>query len=237
MQSLAHGQHVLVVDDVAMDGFIASCILRQEGYQVTWAKDGATAIEAVEKTDFSVVLMDVRMPGMDGLEATRQIRKLQSPHGQVPIVALSATDFTDQKEPFFKAGMNGVMSKPFNPDLLRIALSDVKQFEPARLRKHRPVLKIPPQGKTIILTKARKETELPVTVTGLELVYGQFKRSRLTMEKAFWNQLQYICLVENVSFIAFVEEAKRQRPSIALAVAIRLHIIHYFRARSSNHGK
>jgi len=81
---------VLIVDDIAMNRDIASSFLRVAGHEVNCSEDGAEAVEAVASSNFDVVLMDVRMPGMDGLEATRRIRAFAAPRGRVQIVALTA---------------------------------------------------------------------------------------------------------------------------------------------------
>jgi CheY-like chemotaxis protein len=113
---------ILIVDDVAMNRDIAGSILRAAGYEVTCVAGGAEAIAAVKVTEFDVVLMDLRMPAMDGLEATRHIRGLEGRRGLVPIVALTAQDFPEQIEACQKAGMNGHVSKPFDPDKLAAAV-------------------------------------------------------------------------------------------------------------------
>jgi CheY-like chemotaxis protein len=110
--------HVLIVDDVAMNRDIAGYFLRTAGHRVICLDGGATAVAAVTTTDFDCVLMDVRMPEMDGLEATRRIRALPGGRGQVPIVALTALAFTEQVMECRKAGMNGHVSKPFDHDML-----------------------------------------------------------------------------------------------------------------------
>jgi CheY-like chemotaxis protein len=110
--------HVLTVDDVAMNRDIAAYFLRSAGHKVICLDGGRAAVAAVEKTDFDVVLMDVRMPDMDGLEATRCIRALTGPRAQVPIVALTAYAFEEQALEFQKAGMNGHVAKPFDADTL-----------------------------------------------------------------------------------------------------------------------
>jgi CheY-like chemotaxis protein len=115
--------HVLVVDDVLMNRDIAGSFLRARGHEVTCVESGAEAIAAATSTDFDVILMDVRMPEMDGLEATHRIRALEGARGRVPIVALTAQAFTDQVAACRKAGMDNHLSKPFDPDTLLAAES------------------------------------------------------------------------------------------------------------------
>jgi signal transduction histidine kinase/ActR/RegA family two-component response regulator/HPt (histidine-containing phosphotransfer) domain-containing protein len=109
---------LLVVDDILMNRDIAGAILSAAGHEVTAVESGAEAIEAVAAKDFDVVLMDVRMPEMDGLEATRRIRALEGPRGRVPILALTAQAFTDQIAQCRAAGMDGHLVKPFDADAL-----------------------------------------------------------------------------------------------------------------------
>ncbi|HEX4366290.1 MAG TPA: PAS domain S-box protein [Rhodopila sp.] len=124
--------HVLVVDDVAMNRDIAGSFLRAAGHKVTCVEGGAEAIAAVGTIDFDVVLMDVRMPEMDGLEATRRIRALDGDRGRVPIVALTAQAFTEQVAECRKAGMDSHLPKPFGPDTLLTAVLRAAAARPAR---------------------------------------------------------------------------------------------------------
>ena len=117
--------HVLIVDDAAMNRDIAGSLLRAAGHVVTYASSGAEAVNAATHTDFDAVLMDVRMPGMDGLEATRRIRALGDPRGRVPIVALTAQAFAEQVDECRKVGMNGHIPKPFDPKALLSTISRV----------------------------------------------------------------------------------------------------------------
>jgi PAS domain S-box-containing protein len=130
--------HVLVVDDVLMNREIAGSFLRLSGHKVTCVEGGAEAVAAVTATDFDVVLMDVRMPEMDGLEATRRIRALEGTHGRIPIVALTAHAFTDQVVECLKAGMDGHLAKPFDPDTLLAAVVHAAESGSAHGKRLRP---------------------------------------------------------------------------------------------------
>jgi CheY-like chemotaxis protein len=115
--------HVLVVDDLAMNRDIAAAFLTDAGHRVTTAEDGPQAVLVAGAGDVDVVLMDVRMPGMDGLEATRRIRALAGAGRQVPIVALTALAFAEQVEECREAGMNGHLAKPFSAETLCRAIT------------------------------------------------------------------------------------------------------------------
>ena len=114
---------VLVVDDVAMNRDIASSFLRSVGHEVACAEDGLAALEAAEMNEFDVILMDVRMPGMDGLEATRRIRALAGPRGRVPIVAVTAQAFVEQVKECRRVGMGSHLAKPFTLSTLCAAVA------------------------------------------------------------------------------------------------------------------
>jgi signal transduction histidine kinase/CheY-like chemotaxis protein len=114
---------VLVVDDVAMNRDIATSFLSAAGHRVTQAKTGEEAIVAAAEADLDVILMDVRMPGMDGLDATRRIRGLQGSRARVPIVALTAQTFTEQVAACREAGMDSHVGKPFDQITLLTAVT------------------------------------------------------------------------------------------------------------------
>jgi PAS domain S-box-containing protein len=132
--------HVLIVDDVLMNRDIAASFLRMGGHEAVCVEGGAEAIAAAASTDFDVILMDVRMPEIDGLMATRHIRALEGARGRVPIVALTAHAFTDQVAECHEAGMDSHLAKPFDPDALTAAVMSAVH------RKQRPdaVLKLVP---------------------------------------------------------------------------------------------
>ncbi len=105
--------HILVADDNIINQRVAMGLLRQMGLQVEVAKNGADALEKLHDGQFDIVLMDVQMPVMDGLEATRRIRKLESETGRhIPIIALTAGAMDGDRENCLSAGMDDFISKP-----------------------------------------------------------------------------------------------------------------------------
>jgi CheY-like chemotaxis protein len=97
---------------------------------VSFADGGAAAVAAATDNEYDVIVMDVRMPEMDGLEATRHIRALPPPRGQVPIVAMTAQAFAEQVVECHLAGMNGHVTKPFAPEVLCAAVRDAALPDP-----------------------------------------------------------------------------------------------------------
>jgi len=117
------GLKVLIVDDVAINRDIAASFIRAAGHEPVCAENGVEALTAAAVGDFDIVLMDVRMPIMDGLEATRRIRALKGTRGRVPIVAMTAQVFTEQVWECRTAGMDCHVAKPFTLDSLLAALA------------------------------------------------------------------------------------------------------------------
>jgi PAS domain S-box-containing protein len=108
------GLRVLLVDDNPTNRMVGARILEALGATAVACDDGASAVEAVS-AGFDVVLMDINMPGMDGMEATRIIRALPGPAASAPIIALTANVMTHQRQSYLAAGMDGVVAKPFSP--------------------------------------------------------------------------------------------------------------------------
>lgn len=113
---------ILMAEDNSVNQRVAQLTLRRLGYEVEIASDGAEALGALQRRTFDVILMDVQMPGMDGLEATRRIRA-QPIHETKPwIIALTAGAFEEDRLNVFRAGMNDFLSKPLRVDHLHAAL-------------------------------------------------------------------------------------------------------------------
>ena len=105
---------VLLVDDNLANLQLASELLRGLNLQVVQANSGRQAIEACNENEFDVIFMDIQMPGMDGMEATRHIRALEQGKRRTPIIALTAHTITEQKAELLIAGMDDCISKPVN---------------------------------------------------------------------------------------------------------------------------
>ncbi len=109
---------VLLVDDNPANLQLASELLRGLNTQVTQANNGPQAIDACRENEFDVIFMDIQMPGMDGMEATRHIRTLEQGKRRTPIIALTAHTITEQKAELLIAGMDDCISKPVNESQL-----------------------------------------------------------------------------------------------------------------------
>jgi signal transduction histidine kinase/CheY-like chemotaxis protein/streptogramin lyase len=128
--SLASGRslHILVAEDNHINQRFASALLEKMGYQITIVENGRAAVRAVEEAEFDLVLMDVQMPEMDGLEATATIRKSEKHSvSRMPIIALTAHAMEGDKQKFLAAGMDGYVSKPINREALEKAMVQVLQ--------------------------------------------------------------------------------------------------------------
>ncbi|AYC35098.1 response regulator [Pseudomonas cavernae] len=106
------GQDVLLVEDNPVNQTVIEAMLRSLGYRVSLVSDGAEAVHSASRQQFAAILMDCRLPVMDGYEATRQIRELNG-HADVPIIALTANALQGDREACLQVGMNDYLAKPF----------------------------------------------------------------------------------------------------------------------------
>ncbi len=116
------GNRVLLVEDNLVNQQVASEILKSAGMLVTVAGNGIKALKALDESTFDIVLMDVQMPEMDGIEATRIIRSDEK-YSKLPIIAMTAHAMSGDRERFLEAGMNDHTPKPINPDSFFSTLS------------------------------------------------------------------------------------------------------------------
>lgn len=122
---------VLMVDDNISNLALVAAMLDAVGHKVDTAANGKVAVARVAETDYDVVLMDVNMPIMDGLEATARIRAMENPKSRVPIVALTAASTPEEADRCIKAGMDGHIGKPVDVELLLSTVADLIRPAPA----------------------------------------------------------------------------------------------------------
>ena len=116
--------HILVVDDNQTNQNLVRSLLEDGGHTTDLAANGREAVEAVMRNNYDAVLMDVQMPVMDGVQATRHIRLLPPPACDVPIIALTADALSGAAERYRTVGMDGYLSKPLWPASLFAALQE-----------------------------------------------------------------------------------------------------------------
>jgi len=112
------GVRILVVEDNPTNRMIATKLLENLGAAVETAVDGYAGVDAAARGGFDVILMDIQMPGIDGVEAARRIRALGGASASTPIVALTANVLAHQRQAYLDAGMDGVVGKPIAPGVL-----------------------------------------------------------------------------------------------------------------------
>ncbi|MFO1224931.1 MAG: transporter substrate-binding domain-containing protein [Burkholderiaceae bacterium] len=111
------GRRILLAEDEPVNRMVALALLRDSALAVDTAEDGAQALQMAHATPYALVLMDMQMPHLDGLQATRAIRRLPQ-HAKTPIIALTANAFADDRQRCLDAGMTDFLAKPFEPGAL-----------------------------------------------------------------------------------------------------------------------
>ena len=115
---------ILVVDDEAKIRSIIKKYAEFEGHTVTEATDGICAVYICKENTFDIIIMDIMMPVMDGLEATRRIRKLNKKDASyIPIIAMTANAFREDVQKSLDAGMNEHISKPVDMETIMMVIS------------------------------------------------------------------------------------------------------------------
>ena len=109
------GKKILVVDDDKNNQYLISVILRKNGFDVVIAGDGSEGVEAAKKQPVDLVIMDLKMPGMDGYKAAMGIRRLDD-YQSVPIIALTSYAMAGDRKKALAAGCDEYMTKPINPE-------------------------------------------------------------------------------------------------------------------------
>jgi signal transduction histidine kinase/CheY-like chemotaxis protein len=135
IETKKHVRRILIVEDMETNRLTAKALIGKQGYKTDEAKNGLEALEKYQKNHYDLILMDCRMPGMDGFEATQRIREHEKNHhlNPVPIIAMTGNAFDSDRQKCFEAGMDDFIPKPVEPDLLArkisLNLSDIKDVK------------------------------------------------------------------------------------------------------------
>jgi signal transduction histidine kinase/ActR/RegA family two-component response regulator len=124
--------HILIVDDNATNRVVAQALCEMFGCTSECAEDGMEAVDAVSNRRFDLILMDIKMPRMDGVQATQAIRALPGVESETPIVALTANADPADAKHYLTIGMASVVEKPIKPERLRAAINAALMAEPAQ---------------------------------------------------------------------------------------------------------
>jgi CheY-like chemotaxis protein len=162
------GAKVLLVEDNEINQQVALEILQGMGLNVTVANDGQEAVNAVKKSNYDVVLMDVQMPVMDGYTATREIRK-DKHFKDLPIIAMTAHAMAGDEDKSLQAGMNGHVTKPIDPEQLFSTLQKWIKPSEKRVQDQQPEV---PVEQSESDKAAPAEDEFPESLSGFDLADG-----------------------------------------------------------------
>lgn len=110
---------ILIVEDNDINRKVLCAYLKKEEISITIAKNGSEAVSLFENASYDLILMDIAMPEMDGIQATKRIRKTEKKYKRrTPIIAVTASDAYNNRHVFFKAGIDDYIAKPINPEIL-----------------------------------------------------------------------------------------------------------------------
>jgi len=192
--------NILLAEDNVVNQRLAAKILEKRGHRVVVASNGKEAIEKLEGERFDLVLMDVQMPEMDGLEATRQIRNAEFGMGNIPIVAMTAHAMKEDRERCLAAGMDDYLSKPVNAEELFTVIE--KLADTLRAKENKGEKMVPASKDNVPI--AKDIFDLPKT---LEVVDG---------DKDFFKEIVGLFLENLPDSIAQIREAIANSDSNAL---------------------
>ena len=132
---LGRSLNVLLAEDNRVNQQFMRILLRKAGHEVEVVENGHQAVDAVRALDLDVILMDIQMPELDGMQATQMIRAMPAPKCHIPIIALTAHAMAGAREEYLAAGMDDYVSKPVSPEILLSKLADLGMATKARTPK------------------------------------------------------------------------------------------------------
>jgi CheY-like chemotaxis protein len=169
---------ILLVEDNPVNQKVVLAMLRKKGYAVDVAGDGLSAIETLHQKDYALVLMDVQMPGLDGLEATRRIRAMDR-FKSLPIVAMTAHAMSGDRERCLAAGMNAYLAKPVDQrNLLRV----IGELTAGTAPEADSAAGVAAPERVASLTEAEPEIATQMVKLFLQLAPQRLEKMRVSME-------------------------------------------------------
>jgi PAS domain S-box-containing protein len=185
----SHQSKILLVEDSEMNKKLASVYLAKMGYHVETASNGAESIETLKQQRFDLVLMDIQMPIMNGIEATKIIRSGENPSidHKVPIIALTANAMTQDRQICLNAGMNDYLSKPFKPEELQEVMEKYlgnRKVAKKKFKKERSCIPSRHYDKKAILDRIDGDMELfrQLIALFIQEVPNQIKQIKLAIK-------------------------------------------------------
>ena len=121
--------HILLAEDNMINAMLATQVLTRKGFTIDHVVNGELALEALEKRQYDVVLMDIQMPVMNGINTSKAIRELSGIKSRIPIIAMTAHSLVGEMQNCYSAGMNSYVTKPFKPNELCTAIIEVLKQE------------------------------------------------------------------------------------------------------------
>jgi len=179
--------NILLVEDNKINQKLATSLLEKQGWKITVANNGKEAIELIEKNGFDIVLMDVQMPEMDGLEATRLIREREKKTGKhIPIIALTAHAFEEDKKRCLEAGMDAYTTKPIKIQELLNIIKDVFSKYKNIVKKEKKTIKKPSFNLNKAMDIVDKDEEFLKEL--LELFVSDYPKKLKKIKEAIQNK-------------------------------------------------
>jgi CheY-like chemotaxis protein len=118
---------IMVVDDNAINRFVVRHLMEKRGHHIIEAESGEAALEALSEKEIDFVLMDLRMPGMDGFETVRRYRSSKKHLPQIPIIALTSQNTQECRDRSIAVGINGLIAKPFDVSSIEYAIELIQK--------------------------------------------------------------------------------------------------------------
>lgn len=174
---------LLVVEDDKINQMVIKLLLKDKGHKLVFAESGREAIEEYSRNEFDIILMDIQLPEMDGIEATKEIRKIEQSTGKhVPIVALTAYALKGDREKFLSIGMDEYISKPINSEILFETIDRLGGSSGNTSSKQIDVLEF--------LSAEKPEMDKKVITKIVDEIYEQVTALKIAVENKLMNNIE-----------------------------------------------